>query len=320
MVDLEAAYAACARDCRAHYENFPVASFLLPRRMRPHIAALYAFARAADDFADEGNRPAEERHRLLDLWRARLLDAVAGTTSTAQRPPAPGEPAHTREIFLALGVSVRRLQLPSALLEDLLSAFRQDVTVTRYSTWSALFDYCRRSANPIGRLVLRIGGYAAQDLDAWSDSICTALQLTNFWQDVRTDYTRGRIYLPLEEMRDHGADEGALIEGRITAEWRRAIASAVDRTRALFNAGLPLCDRLRGRLRYEIRMTWLGGTRILDRLEAMGFDVLSHRPTIGATDVPWLAGTALGWPKSIQQRAARRLEGRRGSPSGAEHR
>ena len=306
MVDLDAAYAACVRDCRAHYENFPVASILLPRRMRPHVAALYAFARAADDFADEGDWTADERHRLLDLWRARLQEAVAGTTSTVQRPPERGEPAHTREIFLALGVSIRRLQLPSGLLEDLLSAFRQDVTVTRYSSWTALFDYCRRSANPIGRLLLRIGGYAAPDLDAWSDAICTALQLTNFWQDVKSDYeTRGRIYLPLDAMREHDADERALVAGRITPEWKQAIAAAVARTHALFSDGLPLCDRLRGRLRYEIRLTWLGGTSILDRIEAAGFDVLSHRPTIGAADIPRLLGMVLGWPRSIQHRAAR---------------
>jgi squalene synthase HpnC len=305
MVDLRASYDACARDCRAHYENFPVASILLPRRMRPHVAALYAFARAADDFADEGDRTVDERHRLLDLWRSRLRDAVSGNTSPVQRLPEPGEPGHTREIFLALGASVRKLGLPAVLLEDLLSAFRQDVTVTRYATWAALFDYCRRSANPIGRLVLRIGGYAAHDLDRWSDAICTALQLTNFWQDVRSDYSRGRIYLPLEEISGHGADERALVEGRITPQWRDAIASAVSRTRALFNDGLPLCDRLPGRLRYEIRMTWLGGTRVLDRLETAAFDVLSNRPTIGTSDIPWLVGTALGWPKSIQQRAVR---------------
>ncbi len=274
MVDLQAAYAACERDCRAHYENFPVASFLLPRRMRPHVAALYAFARAADDFADEGDRTVEERYRLIDGWRERLLEAVAGTTSTIQRSPERGEPAHSREIFMALGVTIRRLQLPSVLLEDLLSAFRQDVTVSRYATWPALFDYCRRSANPIGRLVLRIGGYADNDLDKWSDAICTALQLTNFWQDVKSDWARGRIYLPREEMQAHGADETALVGDRLTPEWREAIASAVSRTRALFDDGRPLCDRLRGRLRYEIRMTWLGGTRILDRIEAANFDVL----------------------------------------------
>jgi len=304
MVDLQTAYAACARDCRTHYENFPVASLLLPRRMRPHVAALYAFARAADDFADEGERSVEERHQLLDRWRARLLEAVSGTTSTVQRPPEPGEPAHTQEIFLALGVSIRRLQLPQALLEDLLSAFRQDVTVTRYATWADLFDYCRRSADPIGRLVLRIGGYASRELDEWSDAICTALQLTNFWQDVRSDYVRGRIYLPVEEMHAHRAEEAALVEGRITPEWRNAIAAAVRRTRARFDDGLPLCDRLRGRLRYEIRATWLGGICILDRIEAIGFDVLNNRPTVTATDIPRLAGIALGWPKSIQRRAA----------------
>jgi len=304
MVNLQAAYAACERDCRAHYENFPVASLLLPRRMRPHVAALYAFARAADDFADEGDRTVGERHHLIDGWRARLLEAVAGTTSTIQRPPEPGEPAHSREIFMALGVTVRRLQLPSVLLEDLLSAFRQDVTVSRYATWPALFDYCRRSANPIGRLVLRIGGYADNDLDRSSDAICTALQLTNFWQDVKGDWARGRIYLPGEEMQAHGADDTALVGENLTPGWRQAIASAVSRTRALFDDGKPLCDRLHGRLRYEIRMTWLGGTRILDRIEAANYDVLNHRPTLGATDLPWLVAAALGWPRSIPSHAA----------------
>ena len=304
MVDLQAAYDACERDCRTHYENFPVASILLPRRMRPHVAALYAFARAADDFADEGDRSVDERHRLLDGWRARLLEAVAGATSTIQRPPEPGEPDHTREIFMAIGVTIRRLQLPPVLLEDLLSAFRQDVTVSRYATWPALFDYCRRSANPIGRLVLRIGGYDDNELDKCSDAICTALQLTNFWQDVKSDWARGRIYLPREEMQAHGAEDAGLLGDKLPADWRDAIASAVSRTRALFKDGLPLCDRLRGRLRYEIRMTWLGGTRILDRIEAVNDDVLSHRPTVGATDIPRLVAIALAWPRSIQSHAA----------------
>jgi phytoene synthase len=305
MVDLQAAYAACARACRTHYENFPVASILLPRRMRPHVAAVYAFARAADDFADEGDRPIEERHRLLRMWRERLREAVAGDTSTVQRPPQPGEPAHTREIFLALGVTVRRLQLPPALLEDQLSAFEQDLTVTRYETWAQLFDYCRLSANPIGRLVLRIGGHAADDLDRWSDAICTALQLANFWQDVKSDYRRGRIYLPLEEMRAHRAEERALEGPHVTPEWREALAAAVSRTRTLFNDGQPLCDRLRGRLGWEIRLTWLGGTHILDRIEAIEFDVLHHRPTIGLADVPRLAAAALAGPRLIQKRAAK---------------
>jgi phytoene synthase len=305
MVDLQSAYAACAAVARGHYENFPVASLLLPRGMRPHVAAVYAFARAADDFADEGDRSPEERIRLLDRWQSRLHEAASGQHSAVQGPPELGEPAHTREVFMALGVTVRRLGLPVALLEDLLSAFRQDVWMTRYETWGSLFDYCRRSANPVGRLVLRIGGYAGDDLDRWSDAICTALQLTNFWQDVQSDFVRGRIYLPLEELREHRADERALAEGRLTPEWRGALASGVRRTRALFDEGVPLCGRLRGRLRYEVRVTWLGGTQILDRLEAVDFDVIHRRPTIRAIDLPRLAGMALGWSPSIQRRAAR---------------
>ena len=206
MVDLQAAYAACARDCRRTTRTFPVASLLLPRRMRPHVAAVYAFARAADDFADEGERTVDERLRCWTGGVARLREAVAGRyprfsdrRSAASRPIRGDLPCARCHVSAAA--------LPLELLEDLLSAFRQDVTVTRYATWTALFDYCRRSANPIGRLVLRIGGYADDELDRWSDAICTALQLTNFWQDVESDYDRGRIYLPLEEMQAHPADE-----------------------------------------------------------------------------------------------------------------
>ena len=153
---LSDAYATCVRDARRHYENFPVASLLVPRAQRPHIAAVYAFARAADDFADEGNRSVQERYRLLERWLRRLHDAANGD---APRPLKPGEPTHTHQIFAALAATIRDRALPVMLLEDLLSAFRQDVTVTRYETWTDLFDYCRRSANPVGRLVLRIGGY-----------------------------------------------------------------------------------------------------------------------------------------------------------------
>ena len=218
-------------------------------------------------------------------------DAVAGTTSTVQRPPGRGEPVHTQEIFLALGVTVRRLQLPSVLLEDLLSAFRQDVTVTRYDTWAALLDYCRRSANPIGRLVLRIGGYAAHDLDSWSDAICTALQLTNFWQDVKSDYApRPNLSSARRDARARGGGGGPRSRDGSRRNGGTRSPRRLLRTRALFTDGLPLCDRLGGRLRYEIRATWLGGTRILDRIEAVHFDVLNHRPTIGAADIAVAGG------------------------------
>ncbi|MGH9347158.1 MAG: squalene/phytoene synthase family protein, partial [Vicinamibacterales bacterium] len=194
---LASAYAACERDARTHYENFPVASLLLPRAMRPHVAAVYAFARAADDFADEGDRSAAERHALLDGWLRRLHEAAS--SGEPGPPPRRGEPANAVEIFVALGASIRAHALPVSLFEDLVSAFRQDIQTTRYASWSDLLDYCRRSANPVGRLVLRIAGCRDGALDAASDALCTALQLTNFWQDLRLDAERGRIYMPATE-------------------------------------------------------------------------------------------------------------------------
>ena len=287
MVDLQAAYATCERVASAHYENFPVASLLLPRDMRPHVAAVYAFARAADDFADEGTRPPGERLRLLQRWRDRLHGR--------HLDPDAGEPAHTADLFLALAATIRARSLPLALFEDLLSAFSQDVTVSRYETWDDLLDYCRRSANPVGRLVLRIAGAHDAALDAHSDAICTALQLTNFWQDVKIDFDRGRIYLPRQELREQGAEERDFASRPLSDPLRRALAAAVARTRDLFERGRPLCDAVRGRLRHELRATWLGGMRILDRLERVHFDPVASRPRLTAGDVPWLAWHLVAW-------------------------
>ena len=290
---LVSAYESCARDGRRHYENFPVGSLLLPPSMRNHVAAVYAFARAADDFADEGQRSVGERQDLLDGWLERLRRTQSGGEPDARLRQ--GEPAHTPAIFLALGASIRACALPVELLEDLLSAFRQDVTVARYSAWADLLDYCRRSANPIGRLVLRIAGRRDAQLDAWSDAICTALQLANFWQDFKVDYDRGRLYLPLEEQQLHGAREHDLAGATVVPAWREALAAATVRTRRLFDEGKPLCDAIDGRLRYELRATWLGGTRILDRLVAARFDVVNRRPTLGLSDAPWFAWQMLTW-------------------------
>lgn len=281
---------------RGHYENFPVGSVLLPRRMRRHVAALYAFARTADDFADEGTLSSDQRLRLLDGWQRRLRHAAA--SDEPGDPPAEGEPSDTVEIFRALGTTIRERALPVSLLEDLLSAFRQDVTVTRYSTWEDLLDYCRRSANPVGRLVLRVAGHQDARMDEWSDRICTALQLANFWQDLKVDFDRGRIYLPAEEQRAHGAREDDLRGGQVPPAWQQALAAAAARTRNLFEAGRPLCSGVRGRLRYELRATWLGGVRILDRLEEGRFDVIRYRPTLGPLDVPWFAWRMLTWEGS----------------------
>lgn len=261
--------------------------------MRNHVAAVYAFARAADDFADEGQRSVVERHELLDGWLQRLRRAESGREPDARLRP--GEPAHTAAVFLALGASIRACALPVELLEDLLSAFRQDVTVARYSAWADLLDYCRRSANPIGRLILRIAGRRDAQLDTWSDAICTALQLVNFWQDFKVDYDRGRLYLPIEEQRLHGAREDDLAAETVVPAWREALSAATVRTRCLFDEGRPLCDAIDGRLRYELRATWLGGTRILDRLVAVRFDVANRRPTLGLSDAPWFAWQMLTW-------------------------
>src|SRR3954454_3902019 len=216
---LARAYAACEAMARAHYENFPVASRLLPAPMRPHVAAVYAFARVADDLADEGSAPAAERLAQLDAWQRRLHAAVA----VDRMEGAPH--VHEDLILAALAHSIRTLDLPITLCDDLISAFGQDTMTTRYTSWDALFDYCRRSANPVGRLVLRIAGYRDAALDRSSDALCTALQLTNFWQDFSVDWRRGRLYVPLMERDAAGAADADLDAARVTPAWRAALAA-----------------------------------------------------------------------------------------------
>ncbi len=285
---LPRAYAACEALARQHYENFPVASRLLPRRMRPHVAAVYAYARVADDIADEGSSPPEERLKLLDAWRRRLHAAVAAGASAA------GD-AHEDLIVIALAHSIRALDLPTALFDDLLSAFGQDTMTTRYDSWADVLDYCRRSANPVGRLVLRIAGYRDEALERSSDALCTALQLTNFWQDFGRDWRAGRVYVPGEVQRAYRADERQLATGRLDEAWTQAIAACVSVTGGLFERGRAVCDGVRGRLRYELRLTWLGGRRILHRADAARASLLSYRPTLGASDVPVILWQALRW-------------------------
>jgi len=286
---LARAYAACQRLARSHDENFPVASRLLPAAMRPHVASLYAFARVADDIADEGTAPAPIRQARLRAWQHRLHEAAAA--GHEDRPAQSGDDL----IFVALGHTIRTLDLPVSLFDDLLSAFGQDTMTTRYGSWGDVFDYCRRSANPVGRLVLRIGGYRDEALDRSSDALCTALQLTNFWQDFGRDWRAGRLYVPRDVQEANGAGEAALDGGRLTPEWERALQDCVDVTRARFAAGRPVCDGVRGRLRYELRLTWLGGQRILDRIARRRSELLDHRPTLTAADAPRLLWCAASW-------------------------
>ena len=290
---LSRAYAACEAMARAHYENFPVASRLLPRPMRPHVAAVYAYARVADDLADEGAAPPAERLVQLNAWQRRLHAAVAVERSDT----APHE--HEDLIVVALAHSIRLLDLPIALFDDLLSAFAQDTMTTRYASWDDVLDYCRRSANPVGRLVLRIAGYRDATLDQSSDALCTALQLTNFWQDFGRDWRAGRLYVPREVAAACGADEAELNGSALTAPWRAALGRCIAETARQFRAGRAVCDGVRGRLRYELRFTWLGGARTLERVERTGSALLTNRPTLGARDVPVLLWRAARWPALV---------------------
>ncbi len=279
-----AAYAACLRIAYEHYENFPVASRLVPASLRPHVAAIYAFARGADDIADEPGRTPGERLALLDEWSQHLHQAPR------------------TDVFVALAETRAAFNLPVGLFEDLLSAFRQDVITTRYETWQQVLDYCRRSANPVGRLVLRLAGHDRPDADRWSDAVCTALQLTNFWQDLAIDWGRGRLYVPSAMWREAGANPADLDRRSMSGPWRAVLREAARLTRQLFNEGRPVCDVVGGRLRYELRATWLSGIRILDRLEAIDFDVFGARPALNATDAIVIGWRVLVWTSGGRRR------------------
>jgi squalene synthase HpnC len=288
---IAASYAACERLARTHYENFPVASWLLPKAVRPHVAAVYAFARTADDVADEPGREPAERTALLNAYRQRLVRGTRRTQDSGYRLPDPVG----AEFFPALFDTIDRFELPVPLFTDLLSAFEQDVTTPRYETWSDLLDYCRRSANPIGRIVLRLNGHRDEQLDRASDDVCTALQLVNFWQDLAVDWSRGRLYVPEEVWLSHGASTAELDRRAWPGTWHAALEECGERTRMLFARGRPVCDGVGGRLRYELRATWLGGTRILDRLQTTGYNVFEHRPSLGPVDWASVAWRTVAW-------------------------
>ncbi|RZL95091.1 MAG: squalene synthase HpnC [Variovorax sp.] len=277
----------------SHYENFPVASWLCPPQLRPPIAAIYGFARTADDIADEGD--ASPAARLADLrdFRAELAAAARGET------PSPRWP----QVFGPLGHAMRSFALPEALLADLLSAFMQDIEKTRdaggYADRAGLLDYCRRSANPIGRLLLHLYGVDDPLSLARSDAICSALQLINFWQDLSVDLPRKRYYLPHADLAAHGLSAKDLQHFRPLSPAAAPppaialVACEVAWARALMNEGAPLVHRLPGRASWELRMVVQGGLRILDKIEAQGFNSFSHRPTLGKADAPRLAWRAL---------------------------
>lgn len=267
---LSEAYADCLALAREHYENFPVASRLMPARLRPHVAAVYAFARHADDIADEGEMAAEERRVQLE-HRRELLHASAG-----------GQSEHP--VFLALGDTIRRFDIPLQLFDDLLDAFVQDTRVHSYKTFDQLLAYCRLSANPVGRIVLALHGILDDRTAPPSDALCTGLQLVNFWQDVSVDRLKPRVYIPEEDLVRHDCTVEDVLRGEDSHRLRTVIAFEVQRTHAFFEQSLPLFPLVPLRLRLELSAIWRGGMRILDIIEKQGYNTMCIRPSLTWND------------------------------------
>lgn len=269
---IDSAYRYCQSLARSHYENFPVGSRLVPKALRKHVYCVYAFARTADDFADEGDKYLDSHQRLdlIDRWREMLRDSFAGRA--------------THPVFIALADTCKKFDLPIVLFEDLLSAFSQDVTVKRYETFDQLMDYCRRSANPVGRLILNLFGHTKEEYFAWSDAICTALQLANHWQDVNVDLDKDRIYIPLEDIERFRLSVEQLKERKVTKEFQQLMEFEIHRARELFIQGRPLCVSVHGRLGLELRAVWAAGWRVLERIAENRYDVFERRPVITFPD------------------------------------
>lgn len=266
-----------------HYENFPVASWLCPPPLRPAVSAIYHFARTADDLADEGDATPQERLRALAAYRAELDAALAGKAPGARWP----------QVFAPLGVALRRHHLPLAPLAALLDAFEQDVHNPGYADRQALLDYCARSANPIGRLLLHLYGIDDATSLAQSDAMCSALQLINFWQDLSIDLPRARLYVPEQDLHRHGLMAEQLLTLEDSPSCRRMVASLCDWSRGLMLEGAPLARRIPGRAGWELRLVVQGGLHILDRIAAMDHASLSTRPTLRRRDAPRLLWRAL---------------------------
>ncbi len=267
---LDQAFEYCSEITTSHYENFPVASLFLPEEKRQYVQSIYAFSRIADDFADEGVRPPSERLDDISAWEQQLLDCYNGK---AHHP-----------VFIALTETVTRLDIPVEPLRDLLSAFKQDVAVRRYRTFDDLLDYCRRSANPVGRLVLMIYGVRSEELFRLSDDICTALQLANFWQDVAVDVQKDRVYIPLEDIDRYGYSLDRLQKGIIDEEYRSLMKFEVERTMSLFYSGATLPAGVERGLQLELKLVWFGGMRILHKIRRAKYNVFKDRPRLGAWD------------------------------------
>ena len=268
------AFAYCDKIAEKHYENFPVGSFLIPRDIRRHMHAIYAFARTADDFADEPDSPDSLRLAFLENWESQLIQ------SFWRRPQHP--------VFIAIKETIKQFDLPQDLFRDLLTAFKLDVVQKRHPTFNDLQTYCRYSANPIGRLVLLLFGYRDPEMHSLSDFICTALQLTNFWQDLMIDLEKGRIYIPMEDLKRFEYSEEDLRNKTYNQSFKNLMAFQIDRTRKLFREGRTLCRQVGRDLRFELNLVWKGGNHILDSLESQQYDIFSKRPVLKKSSWIWL--------------------------------
>lgn len=286
---LEQSFAYCERMARGHYENFPVASRFVPNRLRPFVWAVYAFARSADDFADEA-RYAGRRTEALEYWETELERCFHGE---ADHP-----------VFIALRETIEQCDIPIQPLQAMLTAFNMDLSVNRYSTFEQLKSYCAHSAHPVGRLVLYIFNYRDPSLHNYSDDLCTALQLANFWQDVGVDLAKDRIYIPEEDRKHFGVSDDMIYARQCTPQFRSLMRYEVARARSLFERGRPLIDKVGSDLGFELAMIWRGGSTILDKIEAVGYDVFRRRPTLNAADKARMVARAATqrWPQWISAR------------------
>jgi squalene synthase HpnC len=286
------AQAYCRRLARTHYENFPVASLLLPRSLRQHFANVYAYCRWADDLGDETG-DADRSLGLLSWWREQLQRCFAGEV---QHP-----------VFVALRQTIDEFAIPQQPYADLISAFEQDQHVRRYETFEQLHDYCRRSADPVGRIVLHLCRNVSEQTFAWSDSICTGLQLANFWQDVARDFDIGRVYLPREDRQRSGYSDDDLAHRRTTPQFRELMQFEVERAREFLLAGRPLIATMPGRLQVDIDMFLRGGLQILKEIEAIDYDVWRTRPVVSKRRFAGLFARSLG---AVMLRRVRVISGR----------
>jgi squalene synthase HpnC len=267
---LDNIYLSALQFTKSHYENFPVISYFIPKQLKKHVAIIYQFARQADDIADEGNFSITERLRKIHMYRDDLLKTLN------HNPP--------NEFWTAFYNTCQLYYLTHKNFYDLLSAFEQDIYVSRYSTYDDVLDYCQRSANPVGRIILELFNCSNEKTNKYSDSICTALQLTNFYQDIVLDFKKGRIYIPVNEMKEFGVNENLFELNENNANFNKLLSSQITRTKLLFEEGIKILELLPLNLKFQIKLTILGGMEILNKIEKISFNIFSNRPKLSKYD------------------------------------